>query len=159
MIELQGKYNIAKIFTDNIENEAISQVIDLCNQEFVKDSKIRIMPDCHSGAGCTIGTTITIRDKVVPSLVGYDIGCSVLLQKIKEKDIDLELFDKAIRQKVPSGASIRATEHELVKTMNVENALLDKLKCKNHIDKNRALLSVGTLGGGELIASVSVNSW
>ncbi|WCS70042.1 hypothetical protein Goe27_01640 [Bacillus phage vB_BsuM-Goe27] len=72
MIEVRGKYNSAKIFTDNIEETAMGQVIELCNQEFAKDSKIRIMPDVHAGAGCTIGTTMTITDKVVPNLVGVN---------------------------------------------------------------------------------------
>ena len=67
MIEIQGKYNTAKVFTDNVEQAAIAQVINLLNQEFVSGSKIRIMPDMHAGAGCTIGTTMTITDKVVPN--------------------------------------------------------------------------------------------
>jgi len=75
MLEIQGKYNHAKIFTDNVDDATIGQVIELCNQEFAKDSQIRIMPDCHYGAGCTIGTTMTIQDKIVPNLVGVDIGC------------------------------------------------------------------------------------
>jgi RNA-splicing ligase RtcB len=72
MIELNGKYNTAKVFIDNVEQTAMSQIIDLCNQEFTKGSKIRIMPDTHAGAGCTIGTTMTITDKVVPNLVGVN---------------------------------------------------------------------------------------
>lgn len=158
MIELQGKYNTAKVFTNNIENEAISQVIDLCNQEFAQDSKIRIMPDCHAGAGCTIGTTMTIKDKIVSNLVGVDIGCGVLLQQIAEKDIDLAALDKAIRQNVPSGQNIRTYRHNLVATLKM-NSHLSKLCCKNYVDIDRALLSIGTLGGGELIATVPVNSW
>lgn len=70
MLEVRGKYNTAKIFTDNVEETAMGQIIELCNQEFVKDSQIRIMPDTHAGAGCTIGTTMTIQDKIVPNLVG-----------------------------------------------------------------------------------------
>lgn len=77
MIELQGKHYTAKVFTDNIENSAVSQIINLLNQEFVAGSKIRIMPDTHAGAGCTIGTTMTITDKAVPNLVGVDIGCGM----------------------------------------------------------------------------------
>ncbi|CAH2463271.1 MULTISPECIES: RtcB family protein [Bacillus] len=68
----KGKYNEAKVFTTNVEETAAGQIIDLCNQEFVKDSKIRIMPDTHAGAGCTIGTTMTIQDKIVPNLVGVN---------------------------------------------------------------------------------------
>ncbi|WP_242224174.1 RtcB family protein [Bacillus cereus group sp. BfR-BA-01380] len=72
MLNLQGKYNEAKVFTNHVEESAMGQIIDLCNQEFVKDSKIRIMPDTHAGAGCTIGTTMTIQDKIVPNLVGVN---------------------------------------------------------------------------------------
>lgn len=75
MIELNGAYNSCKVFTDNIENTAIGQLIALMNQEFIHGSKIRIMPDCHAGSGCVIGTTMTLTDKVVPNLVGVDIGC------------------------------------------------------------------------------------
>lgn len=75
MIELQGKYNKAKVFTDVIDTETTSQVITLLNQDFVKNSNVRIMPDCHAGSGCVIGTTMTLQDKVVPNLVGVDIGC------------------------------------------------------------------------------------
>lgn len=93
MIELRGKYNSTKVFTDNIEQTAVDQIIELCNQEFLKDSKVRIMPDCHAGAGCTIGTTMTIKDKVVPNLVGVDIGCGVGVVKISNKDIDFAKLD------------------------------------------------------------------
>ena len=75
MIELKGKYNTAKVFTSNVDEETISQVTELLNQEFVSGSKIRIMPDCHAGKGCVIGTTMTLTDKVVPNLTGVDIGC------------------------------------------------------------------------------------
>lgn len=75
MIELYGKNGNAKVFTDNADNETLSQVINLLNQECVKDSKIRIMPDAHAGKGCVIGTTMTLVDKVIPNLVGVDIGC------------------------------------------------------------------------------------
>jgi tRNA-splicing ligase RtcB len=88
MIELRGKHNLAKVFTNNIEETAVGQIIELCNQEFTKDSKIRIMPDTHAGAGCTIGTTMTIADKVVPNMVGVDIGCGMELIKIAEKEIN-----------------------------------------------------------------------
>lgn len=75
MLELKGKYNGCKVFTDDIDSETISQLTNLLNQEFVSGSQVRIMPDAHSGKGCVIGTTMTITDKVVPNLVGVDIGC------------------------------------------------------------------------------------
>lgn len=106
MIELQGKYNKCKVFTNNIDNETISQLINLLNQEFVKDNQIRIMPDTHAGKGCVIGTTITITDKIVPNLVGVDIGCGMLAIKLKDKNIDLPNLDSVIRKYVPSGFNI-----------------------------------------------------
>lgn len=75
MLELKGKYNKCKVYTDIVDNTTISQLTNLMNQESVKDSKIRIMPDCHAGKGCVVGTTMTLKDKVIPNLVGVDIGC------------------------------------------------------------------------------------
>ena len=71
MFELTGKFASAKVFTDNIEPEAISQIINMMNQEFAFGQKVRIMPDVHAGAGCTIGTTMTVSDKIDPSLFRY----------------------------------------------------------------------------------------
>ena len=85
MIELKGKYNEAKIFTDVVDETSVSQVILLLNQEFVSGSKIRLMPDVHAGAGCTIGTTMTITDKVVPNLVGVDIGCGMETIRVRSE--------------------------------------------------------------------------
>lgn len=143
MLELRGKYNTAKVFTDNIDPAAISQIIELCNQEFIKDSKIRIMPDVHAGAGCTVGTTMTIRDKVVPNLVGVDIGCGMLTTEIAEKDIDLEKLDKLIHEKIPAGFNIRKKKHKYLQYTDLAN-----LKCVDHVDMARAEFSLGTLGGG-----------
>lgn len=150
MIEIKGKYNTAKVFTDNIEESAITQIIELCNQEVFKDSKIRIMPDVHSGAGCTIGTTMTIKDKITPNLVGVDIGCGMLCVELQEKDIDLQLLDKTIKEYIPSGFNIRETKHKFIKYVN-----LDELKCKPFINLDRARLSLGTLGGGNHFIEVN----
>ena len=76
-MELKGKYNTAKVFTDVIDQDSIAQIIQLCNQPFAQGSRIRLMPDVHAGAGCTVGTTMTIQDRVVPNLVGVDIGCGM----------------------------------------------------------------------------------
>jgi tRNA-splicing ligase RtcB len=143
MVELRGKYNTAKVFTDNIEETAVGQIIELCNQEFVRDSKIRIMPDTHAGAGCTIGTTMTISDRVVPNLVGVDIGCGMELIKLNEKEINYEKLDEVIKKFIPSGFNTRDTEHKYA-----ENIDLNNLKCLDKININRAKLSIGTLGGG-----------
>lgn len=143
MIELSGKYSSAKVFTDVIEPDAISQIITLCSQELSKDSKIRIMPDVHSGTGCTIGTTVTITDKAVPNMVGVDIGCGMETVKIKEKHIELQKLDKLIYEKIPSGFGIRNTPHRYAEKIPLEN-----LYCIEHIDLEKAEKSIGTLGGG-----------
>lgn len=153
MFELQGKYSTAKVFTDNVEETAISQIIELCNQEFVKDSKIRIMPDVHAGAGCTIGTTTTIKDKIVPNLVGVDIGCGMYVVKLKDKEIDLKQLDYIINTYIPSGFNIREKEHRFNFHFNY-----NELKCKNNIDLQRAKLSIGTLGGGNHFIEVNKDS-
>lgn len=154
MIELPGKHNTAKVFTDNISQETISQIIQFCNLDFLKDSKIRIMPDTHAGNDCVIGTTMTLPNhKVIPNLVGHDIGCGMFVVKLKEKDIDLEMLDKVIREYVPAGAKVHEKYHKYVKYVH-----LDKLKCKSAVGIDKSLKAMGTLGGGELIASISVNS-
>lgn len=144
MLELNGKHNKAKVYTDNIESEAISQIIELCNQEFTSGSKIRVMPDTHAGKGCTIGTTMTLVDKVVPNLVGVDIGCGMETVELKDKDIDCGLLDSVIREYIPSGFSVRSKEHKLVEKID-----LKELKCYDKlVNTDRLLLSLGSLGGG-----------
>ena len=95
MIEIKGKYNEAKIFTDVVDSASIAQVQELCNQEFTAGSRIRLMPDIHAGKGCTIGTTMTIRDKVVPNLVGVDIGCGMETTRIREGRLELQKAGQA----------------------------------------------------------------
>ena len=145
MLELKGKYNTAKIFTDVVDQESISQVINLLNQEFVADSKIRMMPDIHAGSGCTIGTTMTITDKIVPNLVGVDIGCGVLCVKFRvdEEDVDFKKLDRVIREYIPSGCNIRKKIHPYYTFTN-----LNELDCYQAVNTSRAALSIGTLGGG-----------
>ena len=94
MIGLNGKYNSATVYTDLIDPSAITQIIELCDQPMSEGARIRIMPDVHAGAGCTIGTTMTITDKVVPNIVGVDIGCGMETVKLKEKHIELQKLDK-----------------------------------------------------------------
>lgn len=98
-IEVQGKHNKAVVYTENVCEKAVGQIIEICNQEFTGESKIRIMPDCHKGKGCVIGTTMTIRDKVVPNLVGVDIGCGLDVVRIVEKEVDFEKLDRVIRER------------------------------------------------------------
>ncbi len=142
MLELKGKYNTAKVFTDNIDTETISQVIVLCNQKAMAQSKIRIMPDCHAGAGCTIGTTMTVADKVIPNLVGVDIGCGMYVVKIDTKKVDFEKLDQVIRKKVPSGMAT----HDEPLLPDVYYKFLEKITAP--VDVEKAKRSISTLGGG-----------
>jgi RNA-splicing ligase RtcB len=152
MIELKGNHNTAKVFTDNAEQSAITQIEHLLNQEFVKGSKIRVMPDAHHGMGCTIGTTMTIKDKIVPNLVGVDIGCGMETVLLKDKRVELERLDKAIHQYIPAGFSIRKTPHYFVEEIDLRS-----LRCERHVDLNRATLSIGTLGGGNHFIELGKN--
>lgn len=157
MINLNGKYNEAKVFTDNIDSKAISQIIELCNQEIYKDSKIRIMPDVHAGTGCTIGTTMTIKDRVCCNLVGVDIGCGMLTVKLGNINIDFEELDNIIRLEVPSGMNVFDSVLKS-KEKYIFDEILSKLKCKNYINVDRAIKSVGTLGGGNHFIEIDQDS-
>lgn len=143
MIEIKGNNNIAKVFTDVMDDVSKEQIKTLCDQEFVKGSQIRIMPDVHAGAGCTIGTTMTIKDKIVPNLVGVDIGCGMATYLLKEKDIDLKKLDEFIYAAIPAGMTVRETPHEYINNIDIED-----LRCISQINKHRAIHSMGTLGGG-----------
>lgn len=143
---VEGKFNSAKVFTDVVEEKSLEQIETLCNQEFVAGQKIRLMPDVHAGAGCTIGTTMTIGDKIVPNLVGVDIGCGMETLVIRAKSevskhFNPEELDKIIRKNIPSGRDIRKFPHRLAKEIEFE-------KVRGKFDRHRAWLSVGTLGGG-----------
>jgi len=143
MTELKGKFNTALVYTNKIEPSAEAQITHLLDQEFTAGSKIRIMPDVHAGMGCPIGTTMTIRDKIVPNLVGVDIGCGMETAVLKDKHIELSQLDKAIHQYIPAGFSIRSDPHHMADEIN-----LSALRCAKHVDLRRAYHSVGTLGGG-----------
>ena len=143
MLEVTGKHNQAKIFTDVVDQASIAQVIELCNQEFAAGSRIRLMPDIHAGAGCTVGTTMTITQRVVPNLVGVDIGCGMETVRLREKHLQPQQLDKLIYQKIPSGFAIREKPHRYMEELD-----LTALCCYAAIDPLRAEKSLGTLGGG-----------
>lgn len=143
---LKGKFNEAVVFTDDVEETAISQIVELCNQEFVQDSKIRIMPDTHAGAGCTIGTTMTLTDKVVPNLVGVDISCGMYTMKVDfdPTEGNLRKLDDHIRKNIPAGFSIYDSAVRMLDITGVH-----RLACYAHLDGvDRIHRSIGTLGGG-----------
>jgi len=140
MIEIVGKYNTAYCYTDIIDPSAYSQILLTCNYEEFKNSKIRIMPDVHAGKGCTIGTTMTITDKVVPNMVGVDIGCGMYTVNLGKVDIDLKEFDE-IAHTIPTGRDVWEGR--------VEKFDSTELKCyRNLKDSGRLMRSLGTLGGG-----------
>lgn len=146
-MELKGKYTDAKIYATVIEDEAIAQIQGLINNPVSEGSQVRMMPDCHAGKGCTIGTTMTIADKICPNLVGVDIGCGVLAFRlnVKREDLDLEAVDKGIRKAIPLGFSTRQTPIDPTDTLE----LLHQLKCFDHlVNVDRIVNSRGSLGGG-----------
>lgn len=131
-----------KIFTDNIEDKAKEQINELLQQEPFKDCKVRIMPDVHAGKGCVIGFTANLGDKVIPNLVGVDIGCGMLCVNLGKEKINLERFDNVVKQSIPSGRNIR--EHKIDELDDILNLYCYR-ELKEQRKFNRAL---GTLGGG-----------
>ena len=143
MLELYGKYASAKVFSDLVGENAVSQIIELCSSPVAKDSKIRIMPDVHAGKGCTIGTTMTVTDKAIPNVVGVDIGCGMDTVFFDDENIDFQALDNLIRSRIPSGMAIRGKAHSYLSKIDLAD-----LRCFDEIDFDRAAKSIGTLGGG-----------
>lgn len=142
MIELRNKVgNVVKIFGDIVEQEAIEQIATLANFEPYLNAKIRIMPDVHAGAGCTIGTTITIGDKLSPNLVGVDIGCGMFVIPLGKIELDLQKLDEVINERIPSGQNIYETP--VVAMPEIEN-----LRCLKALELEKVYSSIGTPGGG-----------
>ena len=131
-----------KIYARTIEEEAVQQINKMSRSEAYKDCTVRIMPDCHAGAGCTIGTVIGIKDRIVPNTVGVDIGCGMFVVPLGKNDIDLVQLDKVIRCYVPSGFNIH-------KERMVSDYIFsfDKFRCRSAIDEDMAYRSIGSLGG------------
>lgn len=152
-----GDFNEAKIFTDNIEDTASSQIENLLNQEAFRGSKIRIMPDVHAGAGCVIGFTGNLGDKVIPNIVGVDIGCGMFCIKLGNFHIDLAKLDYIINKLVPSGFDIHAEPK-----FNFKEEL-NELYCLREISRNGWSVKkwnrqIGTLGGGNHFIEVNTDS-
>lgn len=143
MIEIIGTHNTAKCFCETLEETAAQQIKLVCDQASFADCKIRIMPDVHAGKGCTIGTTMTITGKIVPGMVGVDIGCGMETVLLEETEIDFAQLDRVIRDGIPSGREIRQTLHALNEDID-----LSELRCANLVNLERAKRSIGTLGGG-----------
>lgn len=152
MLEVKGTYNTAKVFTEVVDQESIAQITNLCNQPFTQGHRIRMMPDVHAGAGCTIGTTMSVSDRIVPYMIGVDISCGMETIQIKEKRLNLPQLDKVIRQGIPSGFNINSSPHRFSDEVDVT-----KLKCYDKIDARKAVLSISSLGGGNHFLEANVD--
>ena len=143
MIELNSKYGTVKIFAKTVEEEALGQITKMANSVLGENAHIRIMPDCHAGIGCVIGTTMRISDKVCPNLVGVDVGCGVTLAKTNIAfENQLEKLDQVIRKNIPYGHDVHNAPKEWgFKRLRCWNKLSDKVQ-------SVAMRSLGTLGGG-----------
>lgn len=139
-----------KIFAKTIESEALSQIEAMANCTAYRDCTIRVMPDCHAGKGCTVGTVISIKDMVIPNTVGVDIGCGMLVCELGDIDIDLQILDKVINECIPSGFN---SHKEVQSWFN-----FDYCHCIDDIDVDKAMLQIGTLGGGNHFIEVNVDS-
>ena len=140
MFEIVGKKNTAVCYAKVVEDEAIEQIRRMCDYDCTMGSKIRIMPDVHSGKGCTIGTTMTVVDRVVPNVVGVDIGCGMYTVELGKGDIDLAAVDEAAHY-IPSGRNVWEGRQEKFD--------LTELNCYRELkDTKRLVRSLGTLGGG-----------
>lgn len=140
MFEIKGKVNTAICYARVVEEEAIAQIRRMCDYEFTSGSRIRIMPDVHAGAGCTIGTTMTVADKAVPNIVGVDIGCGMYTVNLGNADLDLAKIDEAAHF-IPSGTHVWEGRRE--------HFDLTELCCYRSLKDTRRLeRSLGTLGGG-----------
>lgn len=141
-----------KIFTNNIEATAKEQIDLLMNQDAFMDAKVRIMPDVHAGAGCVIGFTADLGDKVIPNIVGVDIGCGVLCVSLGKIKIDLKSLDSFIKDNIPAGRNVSDYKHPYA------IKLINELRCKNKLSNNDWLYkSLGTLGGGNHFIEVDVD--
>lgn len=137
-----------KIFATTVEDTARAQIDEMNECEAYKDCTVRIMPDCHAGKGCTIGTVIEVKDRIVPNTVGVDIGCGMMVCEIMDKDIDLERLDKVVNEFVPAGFNV----HDEPVRISTE---LDDLVCIKAVKKDYIQRSIGSLGGGNHFIEVN----
>lgn len=149
---LEGKYGKAKVFTNDLEEGAKSQIINLLNQDFIEGSTVRIMPDVHQGMGCVIGFTGDMGDKVVPNIVGVDIGCGMLTIELGDIEINLAQLDQIISHKIPSGRHVHnERKHRFPK--------LQELYVYRQLRNTRRMeRSIGSLGGGNHFIEVGLDS-
>lgn len=142
-MELKGEYGSAKVFAKELEEGAKEQIVRLLDQNFIEGSTVRIMPDVHQGMGCVIGFTADMGEKVIPNIVGVDLGCGMLTVELGKADIDFPTLDKIIKHKVPSGRNVhgsRKYDFDKLEELHVFRELRDTKRIER---------SIGTLGGGK----------
>lgn len=149
MFEVKGKYGTAKVFSELRDEKAIEQIQVLMDQPFVEGSRVRIMPDYHWGAGCTIGFTANLRDFVVPNLVGVDIGCGMYVESLGKQDFDLKYFDRLVHE-IPAGFNSWKQPVEYASFMR-------NLLCYDEIKTSVIDKQVGTLGGGNHFIELDID--
>lgn len=143
MFEIVGRYNRATVYAEMVDKDSFAQILRMCNNEKLKGSRIRMMPDTHASAGCTVGTSLTFDDRVNPSFVGDDIGCGMQVYELADRNIDFAELDRTIRESIPSGP--RIFDHAI---SQIKNVPLDSLHCFDFIRYDTVKRSFGTLGGG-----------
>ena len=143
MDTIKGNYAEAVVYASGIEDYAKAQIKMICDNDISIGSKIRIMPDCHPGKVGPIGLTMTVTNKVIPQLMGIDIGCGMLVAKIKAKNIEFRKLDNVIRENVPAGFAIRKAPHS-----KADHSVISDLRCLRAVNSDKAFRSLGTLGGG-----------
>ena len=143
MKTVKGIYAEAKIFTDDVEEYAQAQVKMICDHQAAEGSRRRLMPDIHPGKVGPIGLSMTATDKVIPQLLGVDIGCGMTCVKLNKDNVEFQKLDRVIRENVPSGFAIRKEPHHMAAEFPYE-----KLHCARHVNRPKAERSLGTLGGG-----------
>jgi RNA-splicing ligase RtcB len=153
MITIKGEFNSADIYANKVEDSALQQIYGFLNNKAFSGSKIVIMPDVHAGAGCVIGFTSTLTNKIIPNLIGVDIGCGVLSSNIGTDPIDFAELDKAIRKNVPSGHNVHTSQSNgdwIAKKVKggALHTEVKKICDRLDLDFTRVIASLGTLGGG-----------
>lgn len=143
MKTVKGIYAEAKIFTDDVEPYAEAQVKMICDNEVASGSTICLMPDIHPGKVAPIGLSMRVTDKIIPQLLGVDIGCGMTCVKLNKGNVEFQKLDRIIRENVPSGFAVRKEPHYMAEEFSYEG-----LHCIRHINRNKADRSLGTLGGG-----------
>jgi RNA-splicing ligase RtcB len=161
IMEIIGRYNTAKVYTDKVDNETLSQIYQLLNIPAFADTDIRIMPDVHFGSGAVVGFTMRLNEFVCPKVIGVDIGCGVSAYNLGKTDFSLPEFDVFLRENIPTGREVNASRRDKYFELTPElQTLIEKVALK---DYDRIIKGIGTLGGGnhfiELARDTENNDW